>query len=103
MKRLFGHWIAPVMALALVFLVPPGLALLAEGPAQWLGLGAWVAMALGFAPTLRRFGLSALRGFALPGIALVYMLFTFDIAWAEWRGRGGMWKGEAGPRADSAG
>ena len=91
-----------VLALALVFLVPPGLALFAEGPAQWVGLGAWVAMTIGFAPTLRRFGLSALRGVALPGVALTYMLFTLDSAWAEWRGRGGMWKGEAGPRADGA-
>ena len=89
-----------ILALALVFLVPPALALGAEGPAQWVGLGAWLAMAVGFAPTLRRFGLSALRGLALPGIALTYMLFTFDSALAEWRGRGGMWKGEAGPRAD---
>jgi hypothetical protein len=59
-------------------------------------------MVVGFAPTLRRFGLSALRGLALPGIALTYMVFTLDSAWAEWRGRGGMWKGEAGPRADGA-
>ncbi len=91
-----------ILALALVFLVPPALALVGEGPARWVGFGAWAAMAIGFAPTLRRFGLSALRGLALPGIALTYMVFTLDSAWAEWRGRGGMWKGEAGPRADGA-
>ena len=87
-------------ALALVFLAPPLLALFAEGPARWLGAGAWAAMALAYAPMLRRFGLSPLRGLALPGIAVAYMAFTLDSAWAEWRGRGGMWKGEAGPRAD---
>ena len=87
-------------ALALVFLVPPSLALFGTGPAAWLGLAAWAAMALAFAPTLRRFGLGPWRGLALPGIAAVYMGFTLDSAWAEWRGRGGMWKGEAGPRAD---
>ncbi len=91
-----------IAALALVFLAPPLLALLAEGPARWLGLAAWGAMALAFAPTLRRFGMSPLRGFALPGIAAAYMTFTLDSAFAEWRGRGGMWKGEAGPRADRA-
>jgi hopene-associated glycosyltransferase HpnB len=91
-----------LLALSLVFLAPPALALLASGPAQALGALAWVAMAVAFAPTLRRFGLSALRGLALPGIALVYMAFTLDSALAEWRGRGGMWKGEAGPRADQA-
>jgi hypothetical protein len=89
-----------IAALALVFLAPPLLALFTAGPSRWLGLAAWAAMALGFAPTLRRFGLSPLRGLALPGIALAYMGFTLDSALAEWRGRGGMWKGEAGPRAD---
>ncbi len=93
-----------ILALALIFLVPPGLALLASSaPAGVLALAAWGAMVLAFAPTLRRFGLSPLRGLALPGIAFTYMLFTLDSAWAEWRGRGGMWKGEAGPRADGAG
>jgi hopene-associated glycosyltransferase HpnB len=91
-----------LLALALVFLAPPALALLASGAAQALGALAWAAMALGFAPTLRRFGLSPLRGLALPGIALAYMAFTLDSALAEWRGQGGMWKGEAGPRADRA-
>jgi hopene-associated glycosyltransferase HpnB len=89
-------------ALALVFLVPPALTVFGAGPARWLGLAAWAAMALAFAPTLRRFGLGPWRGLALPGIAAVYMGFTLDSAWAEWRGRGGMWKGEAGPRADRA-
>ncbi|MBL6457508.1 glycosyltransferase [Belnapia sp. T6] len=91
-----------IAALALIFLAPPLLALLAAGPARWLGLLGWAAMALAFAPTLLRFGLSPLRGFALPGIAAAYMAFTLDSALAEWRGRGGMWKGEAGPRADRA-
>ncbi len=92
-----------VLALALVFLAPPALALLAAGAARWLGLAACAAMVLAFTPTLRRFGLAPLRGLALPGIALTYMLFTLDSALAEWRGRGGMWKGEADPRADRTG
>jgi hypothetical protein len=90
-----------ILALALVFLAPPLLALFASGPAAALGALAWAAMAVAFAPTLRRFGLSPLRGLALPGIAAAYMAFTLDSALAEWRGRGGMWKGEAGPRTDS--
>jgi GT2 family glycosyltransferase len=87
-------------ALALVFLAPPLLALLAGGVARWLGAVAWAAMAVAYAPTLRRFGLSPLRGLTLPAVAGAYMLFTLDSALAERRGRGGMWKGEAGPRAD---
>lgn len=89
-----------IAALGLVFLAPPLLALGASGAPRWIGAGAWVAMALAYAPMLRRFGLSPLRGLALPGIAAAYMAFTLDSALAEWRGRGGMWKGEAGPRAD---
>ncbi|NOG70128.1 glycosyltransferase [Roseicella sp. DB1501] len=89
-----------MLALALVFLAPPLLALLADGLAALLGGLAWLAMAVAFAPTLRRFGLSPLRGLLLPGIAATYMAFTLDSALAEWRGRGGMWKGEAGPRTD---
>ncbi|MBV1796930.1 glycosyltransferase [Siccirubricoccus sp. G192] len=84
-------------ALALVFLAPPLLALFGAGTARALGTAAWAAMALAYAPMLRRFGLSPLRGLALPGIAAAYMVFTLDSAWAEWRGRGGMWKGEAAP------
>jgi len=96
----FALLVAMLMALALVFLAPPALAIFADGPARWLGALAWVAMALGYLPTLRRFGLTSWRGPALPGIALAYMAFMLESAWAEWRGRGGMWKGEAGPRAD---
>jgi hopene-associated glycosyltransferase HpnB len=91
-----------IAALALVFLAPPLLAMFGAGAARWLGVAAWAAMALAYAPTLRRFGLSPLRGLALPGVAAAYMVFTLDSALAEWRGLGGMWKGEAGPRADRA-
>ena len=89
-----------IAALALVFLAPPLLALFAAGPPALFGVLAWSAMAVSFAPSLWRFGLSPLRGLALPGIAGAYMAFTLDSALAEWRGRGGMWKGEAGPRID---
>lgn len=91
-----------ILALALVFLAPPLLAVFGGGSAALLGLAAWAAMAVAFAPTLRRFGLSPLRGLALPGIAAAYMAFTLDSALAEWRGRGGMWKGEAGPRTENS-
>lgn len=90
-----------VAGLALVFLAPPLLAVFADGAARLLGIAAWTAMALAYAPTLRRFGLSPLRAAALPAVAAAYLLFTLDSALAEWRGRGGMWKGESNPRSDS--
>lgn len=83
--------------LALVFLVPPWLALFADGAAGWLGAAAWGAMVVAYAPTLCRFGLSRARGFALPLVAAAYMGFTLESAIASWRGRGGLWKGEYGP------
>lgn len=84
-----------VAAMALVFLAPPALALFGAGWARGIGAVTWAAMALGFAPTLRRFGLSGWRGLALPLVAGVYLLFTLDSARAEWAGKGGLWKGEA--------
>ncbi|MCW8085819.1 glycosyltransferase [Sabulicella glaciei] len=92
----YNPWIllGMVAAMALVFLAPPLLAVFAEGAARWIGLLAWGMMTLAFAPTLRRFGLSPLRGLALPMVAGTYLLFTLDSARAEWAGRGGLWKGE---------
>lgn len=85
-------------ALSLVFLAPPLLTLFGPGWSRALGALAWAGMVLSYAPTLRRYGLGVWRGLALPGIAFYYMLFTLDSAIAEYRGRGGMWKGEAAPK-----
>jgi hopene-associated glycosyltransferase HpnB len=85
---------AMIAAMALVFLAPPLLALLGHGWARWLGMASWGAMALGYAPMLRRFGLPAWHGLALPLVAGTFLLFTLDSARAEWRGQGGFWKGE---------
>jgi hopene-associated glycosyltransferase HpnB len=82
-----------VAGMALTYLAPPLLALLADGPARWLGLLAWGLMALAFLPTLRLYGRSPLWGLALPAIALCYMLFTLDSALQHARGKGGLWKG----------
>lgn len=92
-----------VAGLVLVYLAPPLLAVFGENRAARLGGAlAWAAMALAYAPTLRRFGLSPLRAAALPAVAAAFLLFTLDSALAERRGRGGMWKGEANPRSDAA-
>jgi hopene-associated glycosyltransferase HpnB len=91
-----------VTAMAIVFLSPPLLTLFAgSGAARWCGALAWGAMALAYAPSLRRFGLSPLRALAFPAIAAAYTVFTLDSALAERRGLGGMWKGEPNPRSDA--
>jgi hopene-associated glycosyltransferase HpnB len=84
---------AAAMGMTLTFLVPPLLAVFATGLPRYLGLAAWFAMALSFLPIVRFYRLSPLWCLALPGIALVYLSYTFDSAYQYWRQSGGQWKG----------
>ena len=89
-------WLAgTVFGLALTYLAPVALALVAGGAAQFIGIFVWLLMAFAFRPTLRFYGLSMAWGPALPAIAAMYMAFTIDSAYQHARGRGGMWKGRA--------
>jgi hopene-associated glycosyltransferase HpnB len=85
--------VATAAGLALTFLAPPLLALLATGLAQAAGLAALALMALAFQPMLRFYRASPLWGLAFPAIAAFYLAFTLDSAYQHWRGRGGLWKG----------
>ena len=82
-----------VLAMALVFLAPPALALFGAGAARVAGAAAWIAMALAFQPMLRLYRVSPVWGLALPAIAAAYTVFTIDSAIRHWRGEGGLWKG----------
>jgi hopene-associated glycosyltransferase HpnB len=90
-----------VAGMSLVFLAPPLLALFAEGAARWMGLAAWIAMALAFQPVLRSYRRSPLWGLGLPVIALLYTLYTLDSAYRHARRRGGQWKGRVHADAPS--
>ena len=79
--------------MSLIYLAPPLLAVFADGLARWLGLAAWLAMALAFQPMLRLYRRSPLWGIALPAVAAIYTAFTLESAIQYWRGRGGAWKG----------
>jgi len=86
-----------VLALALIYLVPPAavLALPVHGapvPAA-LGLAAWAAMALSMGPTLSLYGQPRWLGAALPVAGVFYGAMTVDSGLRHWRGRGGAWKG----------
>ena len=81
------------LGLALTYLVPPVLAIVARGPTQYAALGAWALMALAFQPMLRFYRRSPLWEPALPLIATFYAGCTLLSAWQHVRGRGGMWKG----------
>jgi hopene-associated glycosyltransferase HpnB len=82
--------------LGLLYAVPPvagltGLARRQAVPAV-AGLGAWVAMTITQAPVLRLYGLSPLRGLALPAVATLYAAMTLDSARRHATGCGGVWK-----------
>jgi hopene-associated glycosyltransferase HpnB len=88
-------------AMAITYLVPPAIALFGSGPARMLALSSWALMAVAFQPTLRFYRVSPAWGFALPAIALAYLIFTLDSAYQYAGGRGGSWKGrvQAAPRS----
>lgn len=91
-----------IAGLALVYAVPPVLALAGEGAARWVGAAAWLLMAAAFQPTLRFYARSPLWGLSLPLIAAFYAGCTLLSAWQHRRGRGGMWKGRAQAMAEVA-
>jgi len=84
---------ATLAGMLFTFVVPVLMALFGNGVPRALGLLTWSIMAVAFQPILRFYRLSPLWGFALPAIALEYLMFTLDSAYAYARGRGGAWKG----------
>jgi hopene-associated glycosyltransferase HpnB len=82
-----------LMAMALVFAVPPALALTASQPARGMGALAWLLMSLAYVPALRYYRRSPLWAPFLPLVALFYSGCTVQSAIAHWRGAGGLWKG----------
>ncbi len=84
-----------VVAMLVVWVAPIMLALFAQGAAQWIGAGVWLAATLSFLPTLRRFRLSALWALGLPLIAGFYTAATLGSALNHHRGRGVVWKNRA--------
>jgi hypothetical protein len=82
-----------VAGMTLTFLVAPVAALFAPNLAAFIGLAAWIAMALAFQPMLRFYGRATTWGLALPLIAAAYLAFTLKSAYLYGRGRGGLWKG----------
>lgn len=86
-----------IIILGLLYVVPPVAALTGftqrSGVPTAAGLGAWTAMAITQAPVLRLYGLSPLRGLALPAVAILYAAMTVDSARRHATGQGGAWKG----------
>jgi hopene-associated glycosyltransferase HpnB len=95
-----------VLGLALVYLVPPlvalGWPLHGSAAAAAAALGAWGAMAWTFQPTLRDYGRSPWLGLALPVAAALYLAMTVDSARRHRQGRGAEWKGRPGAGATAS-
>ena len=91
--------VASVLGMALLYLVPPGAAIvglaLGDPLAAAAGALAWLAMAWAYAPTLRLYGRPAIAGALLPVAGLLYALMTVDSARRHWLGHGGTWKGRS--------
>jgi hypothetical protein len=97
-----------VVGLLALYAIPPAAALvgavglpgggLPPMVAAAAGLAAWALMALTYVPTLRLYGLGALRAASLPVVALLYAAMTVDSARQHRLGRGGAWKGRMPPR-----
>lgn len=92
-----------VLAMGLVFLGPPFLALGLPlhgslAAAAMAGL-AWCASALAYAPMLRYYRLPATQSLLLPVAAALYVAMTIDSARRHWLGRGPEWKGRHYSRA----
>jgi hopene-associated glycosyltransferase HpnB len=87
--------VATILAMLLVWMVPPALALFGHGAAFWCGLTAWLLMSVCYLPTLTRFARSPLWAPLLPAVAAFYMAATIGSAANHYRGRGVAWKGRA--------
>ena len=83
-----------VAGLALTYLAPPLLTLLApRGAAAGMGALAWLLMTAAYFPSVRYATRHWFWTPLLPLIALFYLGATLHSAFAHWRGRGGRWKG----------
>ncbi|HEV2447692.1 MAG TPA: glycosyl transferase family 2, partial [Candidatus Sulfopaludibacter sp.] len=82
-----------LLAMALVFFVPPMLALAAPPAARGLGALAWLLMSAAYLPALRYYRRSPLWAPFLPLVAGFYAGCTVRSALQHWRGAGGLWKG----------
>jgi hopene-associated glycosyltransferase HpnB len=82
-----------IVAMIIIFVVPPLLLLTRDSLATAFGLLAWALMTYAYLPMLRFYRQSPGWGLLLPFIALFYTGSTVHSAWQYWSGKGGEWKG----------
>lgn len=91
----FAMLLLTVILMSVMWFAPFIQLFTAHGMAQQMAIVAYAISICSFIPTLSRFGISFLWMFALPLIALFYLLATIGSAVNYYRGKGMMWKGRA--------
>ncbi|MDS3862275.1 glycosyltransferase [Thermosynechococcaceae cyanobacterium BACA0444] len=95
----YSPWLlaGTLVGMTLVYLMAPLGVIWGLVTGHWLvlllALLTWALMAIAYTPTIRLYHLGWAWSFALPGIAFLYNLMTFDSARRHWLGQGGAWKG----------
>lgn len=82
-----------IAGMVITYLAPPLLLLSGSRAAIFLGAGAWAAMTITYATTVRYYRLNFAWGLTLPVAALFYLGATIHSAIKYWSGSGGEWKG----------
>jgi hopene-associated glycosyltransferase HpnB len=82
-----------VVGMALLFVVPLVALLVANLYAAFVGLCAWVLMAVLYLPTILYYRLPPYWALTLPFAAIIYTAATIDSARLSLMGKGGQWKG----------
>ncbi|HVW11047.1 MAG TPA: glycosyltransferase [Bryobacteraceae bacterium] len=78
----------------LVIYVAPAILWISRDPfATALGFAAWIISAMIYLPTVRLYRAPLWTAFALPAIAIFYLIATVESAIRYWTGKGGQWKG----------
>jgi hopene-associated glycosyltransferase HpnB len=85
--------IGTLIGMLLIYIAPPLLWLSRDALAAALGFAAWLISAILYAPTVRLYGAPLWTAFALPVIAIFYLVATVESAIQYWTGKGGQWKG----------
>ena len=82
-----------IIGMLLIYVAPAFLWLSADPIAATLGFTAWLISAILYLPSVRLYRAPLWTAFALPAIAIFYLIATVESALQYWTGKGGQWKG----------
>jgi hopene-associated glycosyltransferase HpnB len=85
--------VVATLSMLATYVMPPLLAIFADGPARLIAIAACLMMFFAYQPTLRYYRMLPLWALVLPLVASFYTAATIDSALRYWSGRGGAWKG----------